>query len=51
MYEGVNLQEVLQCKYPKWAIDKVLKQEEDREDMNRRNKAETTPTKLTKDVT
>ena len=33
-----HLQEVLsQCKYPKWAIDKVLQQEGDRSTRNRRN--------------
>ena len=44
-----HLQEVLsQCKYPKWAIDKVLQQEEDRDTRNRRKKTETTPSKQTK---
>ena len=44
--EMKRLQEVLsQCRHPKWAIDKILQQQDDREKEIEENKAATTPAK------
>ena len=46
-----HLHEVLsQCKYPKWAIDKVLKQQKDKRTRNRREQSRNT-TQMQKNVT
>ena len=42
---------LIQCKYPKWAIDRVLQKQEDRRTENRRNQVITTPTKQEENVT